>query len=113
RFVERNGTARNARREVLAGHELEHEKAQAFRLLEAVDGTDTGMIQRGQEARFAFEPRQAVRVVGKYFRKNLERNVAAKPGIAGTVHLAHSARADLFADFVVAELLWNHGAPGV
>jgi uncharacterized lipoprotein YmbA len=40
-------------------HELEHQVVSPVRLLEAVDGGDVRVVQRGERARLAVEARQA------------------------------------------------------
>ncbi len=51
--------------EVLAFDELHHEGGDAVGLLEAVNARDVGMIQRGEQLRFALEPREPVGVLGE------------------------------------------------
>ena len=55
RFVGRHGPACETLGEVLARDELEHEKAQALSLFQAVDGADVGVVQRGEQSGFALE----------------------------------------------------------
>jgi hypothetical protein len=56
--------------------------------LNAVDGRDVGMIERGQRARLALEARQPFRVAREDRRKNLDGDVAAKRCVARAVDLA-------------------------
>ena len=51
------GASRSASRSL---DELEHQRVCAVRLLEAVDGSDVRMIQRGEDLRFASEAREAI-----------------------------------------------------
>ena len=45
--------------------ELQHERADAVRLLDAVDGADVRVIQRRQHSRFTIESRAPVRIRGE------------------------------------------------
>ena len=60
---QRNGPTRDAVGERLALDQFQHERADAIRLFESVDRADVGMIERREHARFAFEPRQPIRIV--------------------------------------------------
>ena len=57
------------------------------------------MIQGGDDPCFALE------TLAEALRGNFDRNVAAEPGIAGAVNLAHAALADGLDDLVRAELV--------
>ena len=63
RFVERNRSARDALRQVLAFDQLHHQ-ARVPLLLDAVDVRDVRMIERREHFRFALEPRQPIAIVG-------------------------------------------------
>jgi hypothetical protein len=68
------------------------------------------MIERGQEPRFAREPRQALGVAGKRRWQDLDRHVAPELFIVGAIHLAHAADADEGGHFVDAEAgAWGDG----
>jgi hypothetical protein len=75
----------------------------AVRFLEPVDAGDMRVIQRRQGSRLALEAHQAIRVAGKRFRQDLERHLAPEFGVAGAIHLAHAAFAQLGEDVVRAE----------
>ena len=70
------------------------------RLLEAVDGADVRMIQRGQQLRFALEARDTLGVVGNRCGQQLQRDVAPERGIACAIDLAHAASAEQRDDLV-------------
>ena len=55
RLGERQRPARDARREVVALDELHHERADAARLLDAVDGGDVRVIERGEQLGLALK----------------------------------------------------------
>jgi len=50
-----------------------------------------------------FEAIEAIRIIGKCGRKNLDRNRTIEPRIAGAVHLPHPTGAQGAEDFVGAE----------
>ncbi len=52
------------------------------------------MVQRGQQVRFAPEPRQTVGVGGDGFRQDLHRDVTPESRVARAVDLAHAAGPD-------------------
>jgi hypothetical protein len=58
-----------------------------------VDSEKIRMIDRAQEARFVYEAIKAIGVTGKCGRKNLDRNRAIQPRVAGAIHLPHPTRA--------------------
>ena len=53
--------------------------------------------------RFLDGAEQAVRIVGYVCRKNLQRHFAVQLRILGQIHVTHTARANLRADFVAAQ----------
>ena len=61
---------------------------------EAVDLRDVRVIERGERLRLAVEARQTVGIERELGGQDLQGDVAPELGIAGAVHLAHSARAD-------------------
>jgi hypothetical protein len=83
-LVERQGTL-----EVGAFHELHDQRA----LLDTIHGRDVGVIQRGQQLRFALEARHVLGVVGQRGGQDFDGDVAIELGIAGAVNLAHATGA--------------------
>ena len=61
-------------------------------LLESMDGGDVGMIQRGEQLRFAAKPCHRIVVVKRGIRQDLQGDVAVEPRVARAIHLAHAAR---------------------
>jgi len=47
------------------------------------------------QARFMFEPLQALWIVGKSFRQNLDGDNSIQPGVDGAIDLAHPACAQI------------------
>ena len=88
--------------QALAFEEFGDEKRRAIVLADIEDGKNVGMVERGHRARLLLEPAQAVGILRENFRKNFQRDVAAKARIASAVHLAHAAGADRGLDFVGA-----------
>jgi hypothetical protein len=58
------------------------------------------MIERGDRARFAFEPETGV---GTVELQHLQRDVAFEPGIMGAVYLTHAAAAEQRQDIICAK----------
>ncbi len=52
------------------------------------------MIEGRERDRLALESRQAIGIGGNRIGQDLERDIAVQFGIAGAIHLAHSAGAD-------------------
>ena len=91
--------------ERLAVDELEHEKPDLIRVLEAVNRADVRMIQRREHARFAIEAREPAGIAREGVRQHLDRHLAAELRVPGAVDLAHAADADERLHFVAAECL--------
>ena len=111
--LDRNRTTGDHLREVLAIHELHHQRslvAAAVRGndLDAVDLCDVRMIERGERSCFAIEPGEPFAIGRKRRGKNLQRDVTAECRVARTIHLSHSTRAERAHDLVHA-----HQGPGV
>ena len=97
------GPARDPLRQVVAFDQLHHERADAIRFFETVDGGDVRMIQRGEQLRFALKRASRSGSLRERVGQNLERDVALQSRVAGAIHLAHAARAERRNDFVRAE----------
>ncbi len=89
-LVERDRAARDARREVLAVHQLHHQRELAAPFFESMDDGDVGMIERGQRSGFALEPFQALGVLSEHIRQDLDRDLTAEPGVARAIELVPS-----------------------
>src|SRR6266851_1981920 len=61
------------------------------------------MIQRGCGSRFLLETPQAVRVGGHELGQDLDCDFAVQPGIARAIDLAHTARPQGRANFILPE----------
>ena len=93
RLGNRNRSGREAIRERRAFDQLEDQCEPAVDLFDAVDCGNVGMIERGEQARFAFEARAPVRIVSEHRRQQLDGDIASEARIARTVHLTHAAGA--------------------
>src|SRR5262249_34736123 len=71
--------------------ELQHERVNAARVLEAMNGRDVLMIQRRQHLCFALESREAIGIVREDRWKDLDCDVAIQFRIARAIDLAHPA----------------------
>ena len=80
--------------------QLEDERARALSLFETVDGRNMRMFQGGKRLRFPLEAGKPLGITGEGVGKYLEGNLAVQPGVAGAIHLAHSARAKRRDDLV-------------
>jgi hypothetical protein len=82
RLVHAQRPARQARREVLAGHEFHRQEAGVAHLVDAVDARHVRVVERGQRPRLALEP-----------------------AVARAPDLSHAPRSDGLDDLVVRERL--------
>ena len=64
---------------------------------------DVGMIQRGEDLRFAMKPREPIGVAGERVGKHLDRDIAIQTRVAGAVDLTHPARPERVQDLVHAD----------
>ena len=92
----------------LALDELEHERGRAIHVLDAVDGADVRMIQRGQQPRFALEAGEPLGIDREQARKDLDRDVAPELRVARAIDLAHAAGAKPCVNPIRTELPAKH-----
>ena len=83
--------------------QLHDERADAARILEAVNLRDVRMIERREHLRLAAEAREALGIVGNGGEQDLDRDLAIQLRIARAIHLAHAAGAQQGDDLVRAE----------
>ena len=88
RFVERERTLRNAIGERRPFDQLQHQRADAVGFLNAVDGSDVGMIQRSEDVSLAFESREPIRVECEELWQDLDGDIASEFCVARSVDLA-------------------------
>ena len=104
REVERAAQTHGAARgddllEGLAGHVFHHDKEHAVLLFSRGDGHDVGMVQAGQQPRFAQQLSEVqVLTVG-----NLEGDLLVDPGVGCQVDRAEASAAKGFDDLVLTE----------
>jgi len=67
--------------------ELHHERRSTVGLLEAVERSDIGVVERCQELRLALEAGQVIGIVRNGIREDLEGDLALQPGVPRTVDL--------------------------
>jgi hypothetical protein len=103
RVGERDRTAGDVHRQILALDQFHHQRGDALDLFAAVDGGDVWMIQRGERPGFTFEAGQAVGVMREGLGQDLDRDVAVQLRIARAKDLPHPAFANRCGDFVDAE----------
>jgi DNA-binding TFAR19-related protein (PDSD5 family) len=117
-LVERDRSALQPLREVLALHQLHGEEVGGRavgerRGLEAVDVCDVRVVERGEKPGFALEAGEALRVLPQLRRQHLDRDLALELRVGGAIHLAHAARAQRAGDLVGAQALSGRQAHGV
>ena len=100
RFVERQRTAAELVRERRPVDEFEDQRCAGWRVGEAVDGGDVGVVQRGHDPRFALQALQANGVADEPFRQHLQCDIAIKRTVVGAKHFTHAAFAELGDDRV-------------
>ena len=70
------------------------------RFADVVEGLDVRVAERSHRAGLTVESSQSRGIVRHVSRQDLDRDVSAKPRVAGAVDLAHPARADEIDDLV-------------
>ncbi len=93
----------DALREIVAPDEFHHERGDALALLEAVDGSDVRMVQRGEDFGFPLKPGKPITVSGQEGRQDLDGHLTFQLGIGGPIHLPHAAFAKERCDLIDAE----------
>ena len=102
--VRRQRSARDAIGQRLALDPLEDQVAGFVPgLLEAMDGGDVGMVERGEQLGFALEAGELLGIARDLGGQRLDRNEPIELAIAGEVDHAHATAAELAFDDVVAE----------
>ncbi len=104
RLVTRKRAVGEPLREVFTLDELHRQEAHAVRLVQAVDRRDVGVVQRGEQLRFALEAGEPLGTLREHGRQDLDRHLAIERGVEGLPHHPHAALADLVHDAVVQEL---------
>ena len=110
RFVDGNRPTFEPRGEILALDQLEHQKRLAVRFLEAVDGGDVRVVERGEQVRLALETREALGILRDCVGKDLDGYVTTEVLIRGAIDLSHPAFADLGGDPVVGKAGADHAS---
>ena len=109
RLLERKprGPARDPFRQRVAFNQLENQRARIAAFFQTVDRRDVRVIERGEELRFAMQPREPLGIGGEQLRQHLQRDVATELRIAGAIHLSHAAGAEGGLD-----LVWTEASAG-
>ncbi len=90
--------------------QLHHEVGPAAMGSDVVDLANIGMVQGRGGARLTVEAGRYGRRFREILGKELDGDVAIKPGIVGTVDLAHPAAAQQFQHLVVGDCLPLHAS---
>src|SRR5881628_2080612 len=83
--------------------ELHGDEVRTITLTNFIDGGDVRMIERRRCLRLLFEPPHPIVIRCEVRRKNLQCHFPVKLSIFCEINLAHSALANLCADFVAAK----------
>ncbi len=102
-LVQCDRTLGDAVRERRALDELHDQCTDAARVLESVDLRDVGVVERCQHLRLAFEPREAIGVVGDGRQEHFERHIAMEFAVVRQVDFAHPSASQVGADLVRAK----------
>ena len=102
-FTMGDGTAIQDLAEAFPFEEFGDQKRSAVMLADVVEGEDVRMAQSGDGPGFLLEPAEALRIGGKRRREDLDCDIAAQAGVAGSIHFTHAAGADQGNDFIGAE----------
>ena len=100
RFIDRNRTGPDAIRQRWPFDQFHHQRMSAAGIFEAVDRSDVGMVQRGEDFGFALEPRHALGVARECFGQDFQCHIAPELRIPRAVHLAHPARTNSSENFI-------------
>ncbi len=100
-LVLREGAVLQAPRERGAVHQLHDQERGVVHLVEVVDPHDVRVVQRGERAGLAAQPRQ-LRLPGRR-REDLEGHVPPERRVARAEHHAHAAAADPARDLVAPQ----------
>jgi hypothetical protein len=90
--------------QAFAFEQLGNQEWRALAPADIVDSKNVGMAERGNGPGSLLEAAETVDIGGERCRQNFQRNVAAEAGVAGALHLAHSACPDERDDFVRSKL---------
>ena len=91
RVAHRHRSPKEALLQRLSFDQLKNQEWRALSLDDIEEGADVGMVDLRDQARFAFEAREAVRIVGEGCGENLDGDIPAQACIARAIHLAHGA----------------------
>ena len=109
-FRERERASRQASRQVFAVDQLHRQEPDPVRGVEAEDGGDVRMVERGQHLRFAFETGETLGIPGEGIRQDLDRHIASQHGVRGAPDDSHAALAERRDELVVGEHpTWREG----
>ena len=84
-------------------HQLHHDGLDAVGVLDAVDGGDVGMVDRGERHGLALKARPPLGIESMLVGQDLDRDVAFQTGVARAVDLAHASAVERFDDLVGAK----------
>ena len=108
RLFDGDGTAPQTAGERLTIDSLEDEIGRAVQMFEPIDRGDAGMVERREDACFAFKPLQARRIAAERAGQRFDRHFAAQARVERAIDAAHSSRAEKVEHLVTPEpLSWS------
>ena len=106
--VELEGSRGEAVAQGFAFEQLHGDERLPVVLVDVVDRTDVGVLERGGGAGLALEPLEGLRIADQILGQELQRDAAAELQVLGLVDDAHAAAAELREDAVVRNGLSDH-----
>jgi hypothetical protein len=100
RFIERERPLLNPRGESFALNQFHHDATGIIGLLETVDLSDVGMIQRREDLCFAAKTGETIRIACKPGREQLESHVSLQGDVACAKDHTHPAFAQFGRDLI-------------
>ena len=82
---------------------LEHQVVEIAVAANVVDGTDVGIVQRGNRARLLLETASRLRIGGECAGEHFDGNRPIEPSVTRAVDLAHATRTNRGDDFIRAK----------
>jgi hypothetical protein len=91
---DRHGLVRNPIGERWAFDQFKDESCGTRGVLDPVDGSNVGVIQRCEDTCLPAESREGIRIARHGGLQNLERDIAIELRVTRPIHIAHSAGAE-------------------
>ena len=103
RLVERNGTAGDPLREIVALDQLHNQRGEEWCFLEAIDRPDVRMVEGREHFGFTLKARETLRIATDRGGEHFDGHRPLQIAVDRAIDLAHAASANLRRDVVDAE----------